>query len=438
VEVPVRVGNGTVLKNVGKERAYDAVCAYAHKNLYDPLADLLRNNLPDWDGQDHITELSKCIKHSMPSLPNGADPIDTYLRKWLVGAVATVLRGEQNFVPILIGAQNQGKSTVARWLSMDEELLFSEAPIDPDAKESVLVDAQVLIHEIPELGALTRIKDGDALKRYLTTSSTDVRLPYAKTMTKVKHRASYIGTSNPATHLLRDLTGNRRFVALRIDGIDWSYKDKLDPRQNWAQAVALFEQGWDYKLTDEEKEYQEKTNASYEAQRMTVASEYVLQILEQAIDLHDNAQMNRQLAINLPESLLKEYLRTTPKEDNSFASAPPAGVVNGEEIAIHVARVAALIAQLERGETSARVRADINSLIQRVGGQVSQKREVDGNIVRCAVLTIEQARSLVACLSYSRSHLPHEAPEGLAPRACTLLLGIVAYDIRQLLSMHCP
>ena len=384
---------------IGKERANDAVTAYAHRNKFDPIADLLLNQLPPWDGRDRIAELAAHIIHSMPTLPNGADPVETFLRKWLVGAVARALVGEQNFVIILIGSQGIGKSQLARWLAPKPDL-FSDAPIDPDSRESVVLAGRVLVHELAELGSTTRRKDVDALKRFLSASTTDVRLPYARTSTCIRHRASYLATANDAEHLLRDSTGNRRFVALRIDSIDWAYA-QIDKQQLWAQAVALYRAGWDYHLTDQEKEYQTQTNAKHEALRSGSIGDIMLELLDNVEELTRPQTIPLQ-AIHLlpPEPLAQEYLRMIGAEDGSMAAVAPIGVVSPTgEIAIWASQLANLAARVIRGGDANRYLQEINALVSRAGGRISERREINGVRRRCAVLSIEQAQALMDYLS---------------------------------------
>jgi len=398
VVLPYRVGEAVVWRPVGKERAYDAIAAYAYQNEYDPIADLLLNQLPQWDGRDRIAELAAHIKHSMPPLPDGRDPCEVYLRKWLVGAVARALTGEQNFVPVLIGAQGQGKSTFARWISPDPQL-FADDAIDPDSRESIVLAGRVLVHELSELGSTTRRKDVDALKRFLSARESDVRLPYARTSTCIRHRASYMATANEAADLLRDSTGNRRFVALPIDSIDWAYA-QIDKQQLWAQAVALFEQGWDYKLTDEEKEFQTNTNAKHEALRSGSIGDIMLELLDTAVYIWANQSPGQELNLLPPDLLAREYLRMIDAEDGSMAAVEPVGEVSQTgEIAIWASQLANLAARVVRGGDAHRYAQEINAMANRVGGKLSQLRYINGVRRRCVTLTIEQAQALIEYLS---------------------------------------
>ena len=361
----------------GKERVYDAVCAYAYKNEYNPIAHLLTEELPVWDGRDRIGQLAQHLKHSMPQLPNGADPGEVFLKKWLVGAVARALSGEQNFVIILIGQQGIGKSQLARWLAPQPEL-FCDAPIDPDSRESVVLAGQVMVHELAELGSVTRRRDVDALKRFLAASTTDVRLPYARTATIIQHRASYLATANESSDLLRDTTGNRRFVSLRIDSIDWAYT-QIDKQQLWAQAVALYRAGWDWRLGDQEKEFQSQTNAHHEAIRQSFAAEALLSIAETMKYYHQQSPLTTAWG--------ETQLAPDSEQRISFATNPDGVFVVTADFAVAVA---------ERFRVPPERAADeLRRLVARVGGDTSARRRGGVTRVRGCELSWQQFESLL-------------------------------------------
>jgi predicted P-loop ATPase len=64
---------------------------------------------------------------------------------------------------------------------------------------------------------------------------------------------NFIGTINDSgTGFLADPTGDRRFVVVRLEHIDWRYKGKVKMPQVWAQAKALYDRGENNDFTREE------------------------------------------------------------------------------------------------------------------------------------------------------------------------------------------
>ena len=381
IELPFKVGDVVVWRAVGKERVYDAIAAYACQNEYDPIADLLLNQLPQWDGTDYIALLARCFKHIMPTLPNGADPVETFLRKWLVGAVARALTGAQNFVPVLIGAQGQGKSTLARWIAPDPQL-FADDAIDPDSRESIVLAGRILIHELSELGSVTRRKDVDALKRFLVAQESLVRLPYARTATTIRHRASYIATSNIADDLLRDSSGNRRFVALNIESIDWRY-EAIDKLQLWAQAVALFQSGYEFTLSTDEQSYQSTANSRHEAIRQSFAAEALLSIAETLKYYHQQSPLTTAWG--------ETQLAPDCEQRISFAT-------NTDGVFITTADFAVAVAERFRVPPE-RAADELRRLVARVGGDTSARRRRSVARVRGCELSWQQFGLLLTYVS---------------------------------------
>lgn len=53
-------------------------------------------------------------------------------------------------------------------------------------------------------------------------------------------------------------------MTCHITAIDWTYTEKVDPRQVWAQAKALYDKGQPWELTKQEIECAKFANAQYE------------------------------------------------------------------------------------------------------------------------------------------------------------------------------
>ena len=68
------------------------------------------------------------------------------------------------------------------------------------------------ICEVSELLALTKVKEQEAVKSYLTRLSDTYRRPFDKRVTEHKRQCIFIGTTNKE-QFLTDKTGNRRFLS---------------------------------------------------------------------------------------------------------------------------------------------------------------------------------------------------------------------------------
>lgn len=202
-------------------------------NRYHPVRDYFVSL--SWDGIDHISKLASyfCDEH---------DLFKVAITRWLVGAVAKAYKAEQNRVLVLDSQQQGiGKSFFAKWICPLPDY-FYEGQINPDDKDDNLRLMNRFIWEVTELGSTTRRADVEALKAFVTRQVVTIRVPYGKNDIVKPALASFVGTINDLGGFLNDPTGNRRYMAVRLNKIDWDYS-KLDVNKIWAQAVQLYQSG---------------------------------------------------------------------------------------------------------------------------------------------------------------------------------------------------
>lgn len=249
-----------------------AIKATAHQNRYHPVKEFLESL--QWDGQDWIAGLEYYVRDKHPQIIYGDGSImpvfGAWLKRWGIGAVGKVLQGGklrmQNPMLVLIGDQDAGKSTMARWLCPMSDEYFIESHISPDNKDHDRYLATKLTWEVAELGATTRKADREGLKSFLTRQDVTFRVPYARHPITKPALASFIGTINPEVGFLNDPTGHRRFLPVEIEKIDFGYQSVIDVTQLWAQFVALYKSGESAALTPEEKEMANKIRNSHETE----------------------------------------------------------------------------------------------------------------------------------------------------------------------------
>lgn len=222
------------------------------RNSFHPVRDYL--NALEYDHEDHIGKLCTYFSDSN-------DVLRLWLPRWLVGAVARVLRPNvQNRVLVLDGPQNLGKSFFAQWLFNPLPELFIEAAVDPEDKDCRVRRAYVWGWEIDEMGATMRRRDTEALKSFITNTAMVERVPYGRADRSLKPIASFIGTINNQAGFLNDPTGSRRFMVATLSRLDWQYSTEVDANQVWAQAVYMLGNGYPWLLGSEEHELSERIN----------------------------------------------------------------------------------------------------------------------------------------------------------------------------------
>ncbi|OGU65259.1 MAG: hypothetical protein A2279_05315 [Stygiobacter sp. RIFOXYA12_FULL_38_9] len=212
----------------------------------DPIADYFEK-LPPHDGYDYIGELASTI---IPEL-NFAAIWPVYLKKWLLGLVAGVIRDADinQSALILHGEQGVGKSRWIRRLVPDELVdYYFAGKISANNKDSKLFAYQNLIVNLDELDFPER-KEINSLKSLITQKITKERFPYRKHSITIKKRSSFIGSVN-RKEFLNDPTGNRRFLC--ITAMEINADHNIDMKKVFAQAKHLLLSGETHWFTYEQ------------------------------------------------------------------------------------------------------------------------------------------------------------------------------------------
>lgn len=243
-----RVDIRTAWTNIGVNHSFHPVLEYLDRK--------------SWNKKDNIKKLAKFFKDK--------DKIFAlWLRRWLIGAVARVAaypQGQQNRMLVLDGRQNLGKSFFVRWLADEVPHLHMEGQINVNDKDDSIRLMSMWIWEVSELGATLRRSDREQLKAFISRENIRVRKPYGHTDVDRPAMASFIGTINNVGGFLSDPSGNRRFMTCTLTAIDWSYTEKVDIGQVWAQAYHLFKEGEPWNLEGEEYDQAEGINTRYTTQ----------------------------------------------------------------------------------------------------------------------------------------------------------------------------
>ena len=216
---------------------------------FDPVNTWL-NQLPEWDGHDHIADLAARVPTPQPHW-------EKYLRYWLVGMVAQWRESDKQLTgnaltPLLIGRQGCGKTRFCKIILPPElrdyyndKLNFKN---EFDLNIALTMFALINIDEFDKTTKSQQI----VLKYLLSSSDVKFRPPYGKTIKQYRRYTSFIGTTNEQQPLV-DPTGSRRFVCVSIPkGQNIDYTDDVNHQQLFAQALHLFNNNERFWLDDDE------------------------------------------------------------------------------------------------------------------------------------------------------------------------------------------
>jgi hypothetical protein len=145
---------------------------------------------------------------------------------------------------ILEGGQGVGKSSLFSIIGGDYYAEWSQPVSDKNILYTMM---KAWIVDLSELAGMASTSI-NALKSFLTIRSDTVRLAYARSASTIKRSSIFVGTTNDSQYL-RDTTGNRRFLPVKIGAIDLDAVRK-DKDQLWAEAVYRYYAGDAYHPTD--------------------------------------------------------------------------------------------------------------------------------------------------------------------------------------------
>ena len=214
-------------------------------------------SLPTWNGKtDYIAQLAQRVKTTDPAFF-----IDS-LRHWLVGMVACAIddKVQNQQLLLLHGGQGSGKSTFIRKLLPPElDTYYRCGMIIPENKDHLLKLSSSLIIDLDEFDTLPSWQM-QSLKRLIVQGVVTERKVFDLQMNNFIRRASFIASTNDQ-HFLVDILENRRYLINTILSIDNS--GPVNHQGIYAQALALYRQGYRYWYEKEEVTFLNKRNESF-------------------------------------------------------------------------------------------------------------------------------------------------------------------------------
>ena len=208
---------------------------------YNPIIDIVDNI--EWDGQ------SRC-EHFLHEWAKVEDsPYSREVSRLIfAGGIHRLYNPGCKFddVPILIGTkQGEGKSSLIRFLAINDAY-YGEVNL-MEGQQAIEQLRGRWICEISELLALTKNKEQEAAKAYITRQVDSYRKPWDKNVSDLPRRCIMIGTTNNDAPL-SDRTGARRFFPVEVhsngyDLFDHEQECRDYILQCWAEARELYKAG---------------------------------------------------------------------------------------------------------------------------------------------------------------------------------------------------
>jgi predicted P-loop ATPase len=201
-----------------------------------------------WDGVPRIGKVAADV------LGDASELAKVIVEKWFIGAATRALSPgcQMDTMLILWGDQGTYKTQFVKRLSMG---FGSTTAPRIGEKDGILCLHNHWILEFGECDSALSVKSNAEIKAWLSSSSDDVRPPYARQSKRLDRPSVIVGTTNEnPSALLTDPTGSRRYHMVHVASrIDLEFVDSMLEKW-WAEAFHRARKGEAYWLTDEEDE----------------------------------------------------------------------------------------------------------------------------------------------------------------------------------------
>jgi len=274
-------------------------------------------------------------------------------RKTLCAAVARIYQPGIKFDTILVlnGPQGIGKSTLfarlgGKW--------FSASLTIGDMKDKSAAE-KLQGYWILELGELAGIRkvDVETVKSFITRTDDKFRQSYGTTVESHPRNNIIVGSTNSESGFLRDVTGNRRFWPVPVDGSGRRSVFELTQPiidQIWAEALELYRSGESLIVSSEVSAmaYAQQQAAMEADDREGIIVDYLEHLLPGEWDTMDL------------------YQRRSFLGENEFGGTPKKGTVRRERVCIM--EIWCECFGKERQNLKRSDSFEIESILHRIGG----------------------------------------------------------------------
>ena len=218
-----------------KDTTKDLVKSVIYSNFterYNPFFEFVEENKNDDLAEENLNSLIDSIKSDTPN--HGL-----WIKKWLIGVVASIYDDHSPLMLVLCGGQNTGKTEwFRRLLPPKLKPYYAESKFMEGKDDEILMATSLIILD-DELSGKSKGQE-NKMKSLLSKKIFNLREPYGTARVNLKRLAVLCGTTNH-TDILTDLTGNRRFLPINVVSIDHQlYNEKVNKNQLFIECYNLY------------------------------------------------------------------------------------------------------------------------------------------------------------------------------------------------------
>lgn len=234
-----------------KNTIADAIDTVAETATFHPVRNYF-SDLPEWDGVERIDTWLQDYCNVQPSSAEETEYVREVGAKWLISAVARVMKPgcKADGVLILEGSQGARKSTTLRFLAGEDWFGDSLPPMASKDASDYLRGKWII--EMAELSNINKA-EVEVVKAFISREEERFRPAYARSEITYQRQCVFAGSTNKGDYL-RDETGNRRFWPVKVNGLCDTAGIKKDRDQIWAEAYHRYKGGSEWWLSAHSEE----------------------------------------------------------------------------------------------------------------------------------------------------------------------------------------
>lgn len=189
-------------------------------------------------GNNHNELMTQFVQRAFNTSDYKAEVVEAVIRKfiWQVKRKMFGLKITNHIMPVLMGGQGSGKTTLIRKLlePIKETVVDTDfGDIEENRNISIWANYVFFFDEM----AKANKTDMEKLKNCITSNEKSARILHSNSTDIFDNNATFIGCSNnELDQLIQDTTGNRRFFPIYMDkgwSSYWEWLDEIDPVSLW-------------------------------------------------------------------------------------------------------------------------------------------------------------------------------------------------------------
>lgn len=215
---------------ISKDKIFTLIQNKSITTSFNPITDWFIKN-QHLQTENEFDKLKACFDFEADLLHDGElyrvdEYLDIFLRKWLIGIIASAHGTYSLMILVLIGEQGTNKTKFFRnLLPTSLRKFYAESNLDEGKDSEILMTKKLLIID-DEFGGKNK-KDATKLKRLTSQQTFSIRMPFGRVSEDLNRLAVLGGTSNE-DEVINDPTGNRRIIPINIKNFDFEAYEKIN------------------------------------------------------------------------------------------------------------------------------------------------------------------------------------------------------------------